>query len=181
MSIQFLGPPQLIKRTSYGAANECRITNWITRWDLVEPIDVALVGVGRTSWTDHPNLTFAGPMDSVGLVSTTVKLGRVRSLVCALVSSGRAQVGGRSSNVSHVGVPYCGAPREWEPRNSSPLSRLDAGPRSRDRGGKGSKDQRTERAASRMSLVVASGCEIIATCDALTSTTVACARAAMKR
>ena len=32
-----------------------------------------------------------------------------------------------------------------------------------------------------MSRVVASGCEIIATCDALTSTTVACARAAMNR
>ena len=115
MSIQFLGPPQLIKRTSYGAANECRITNWITRWDLVEPIDVALVGLGRTSWTDHPNLTFAGPMDSVGLVSTTVKLGRVRSLVCASVSSGRAQVAGAQAMsrtwVSHAaGLPGSGSP-----------------------------------------------------------------------
>lgn len=45
MSIQFLGPPQLIKRTPHGAANEFRISNWITRWDLLEPIDVALVGV----------------------------------------------------------------------------------------------------------------------------------------
>jgi hypothetical protein len=120
-------------------------------------------------------------MASVGLVEATVKLGRVRSPVCASVSSGRAQLAGAQAVSRTWGVPCCGAPREWEPHSSSALSRLDAGPRSRDRGGNGSKDQRTERAASRISRVVASGCEIIATCDALTSTTVACARAAMNR
>lgn len=55
------------------------------------------------------------------------------------------------------------------------------GPRRLIVGSNGVKDQRTERAATRMSRVVASGCEINATCDALTSTAVACARAAMKR
>ena len=46
---------------------------------------------------------------------------------------------------------------------------------------KPSEDQRIESAASRMSRVVASGCEIIATCDASTSTIDACARCAMNR
>jgi hypothetical protein len=41
--------------------------------------------------------------------------------------------------------------------------------------------QRIEPTASRMSRVVASGCDIIGTCDASTSTVVAFARAAMNR
>jgi formiminoglutamase len=45
VSIQFLGPPQLIKRTPHGAQNEERVSNWIRTWDFTEVIDVGLVGV----------------------------------------------------------------------------------------------------------------------------------------
>jgi formiminoglutamase len=44
MSIQFLIPTQMIKRTPHGARGEVRVSNWITTWDLEEEIDVALVG-----------------------------------------------------------------------------------------------------------------------------------------
>src|SRR5216683_6279905 len=59
--------------------------------------------------------------------------------------------------------PFCCVPLQWSC------------------GAKTNADQRIELAAARMSRVVASGCEIIATCDESTSTVVACARCAMNR
>ena len=44
-TIEFLGPPQVVRLFQLEGQKERRVSNWITVWDYEEPIDVGIVGV----------------------------------------------------------------------------------------------------------------------------------------
>ncbi|MBI4337977.1 MAG: arginase family protein [Chloroflexi bacterium] len=44
-TIEFLGPPQIIRLNQLEGQKERRVSNWITAWDFSEAIDVGIVGV----------------------------------------------------------------------------------------------------------------------------------------
>lgn len=53
-TIEFLGPPQVLRRYQLEGQQERRISNWITTWDLKEEIDVGVVGIPLAKGTHMP-------------------------------------------------------------------------------------------------------------------------------